>query len=141
MGSTSAITHLRSPGRCCQSVREAFRLGRVSIADCYAMSHVSEPEQLALLAAKRDGLSAAEVTHRVRKAKNGSSTAKFRRLRCPMASGAVVQISFADGGGIENAIEVAQDWVRIAKRAVERGWDAKTLERTCADEAKAGKPS
>jgi hypothetical protein len=55
-----------------------------------------------------------------------------------MPGGRTVSVS-GEGLSLDEAIDVAQKWIQFAKRAVERGWDAKTLERACAAEARNGK--
>jgi ParB family chromosome partitioning protein len=130
------VTRLLSPGKCVLAVREALKSGRVTLADCYAISRAgSDGQQDELLAAKLDGASAAEVTHRVRKAKRGTPAVKVCRLRCPLPSGAVVQVSLAGEGGIDEALEAVQDWMKEARKASEQGLDARTFERVCRDKA------
>jgi len=130
------ITRILSPSKCQAAVQEALKVGKISLSDCYAMSRVGEQQQQELLTAKLNGASAAEVTHRIRKAQNGTPTAKVSRLRCPLPSGAVVQVALPGKGGIEDAICAVQEWIKEARRALEQGLCAKTFERACQDKAR-----
>jgi ParB/RepB/Spo0J family partition protein len=137
--SESMVVRLLSPSRCSAAWQEALREGKVGISDCYAASKLPEAEQAALLAMKLSGASRDQIEQAGRKARNGSGPAavKVARIKCPVAGGAVVQIS-GEGISLDGAIEAAQEWVKEAKKASEQGLDAKTFERVCRDKAKRG---
>jgi hypothetical protein len=132
------ITYLLSPALCINAIREALQAGAIGISDCAAMSRVDEKTQHELLAAKLGGASRDQVHRQARKARNGDTPAvRVSRIKCALPGGRMVAIS-GEGITLDEAIESAQNWIKFAKKAVERGWDAKTLERACAAEAKTG---
>jgi ParB/RepB/Spo0J family partition protein len=136
--SAATITHLRSPGKCLPVIQEALKSGQVSIADTYALSRMDADQQHTLFTAKLEGISAAEVTHRARKVRNGKPDVQVSKLGCPLPSGAVVQVTLPGKGGIEEALEAVQEWSKEARRALEQGLDAKTFQAVMKDKAKKG---
>jgi ParB-like chromosome segregation protein Spo0J len=134
----SMMPRLLSPSRCIPAVQEALKEGRIGISDCYPISKLPESEQAALLAMKLSGASRDAIEQAARKRRNGKAPAvRVARIKCPVASGAVVQIS-GEGMSLDDAIEAALEWLKEAKKASEQGLDAKTFERVCRDKAKRG---
>jgi ParB/RepB/Spo0J family partition protein len=134
----SMVTRLLSPSQCIPAVQEALKEGKLGISDCYAISKLPEAEQAALLAMKLSGASRDAIEQAARKKRNGNAPAiRVARIKCPVAGGAVVQIS-GEGISLNDAIEAAQEWIKEAKKACEQGLDAKTFERVCRDKAKRG---
>ena len=89
-----------------------------------------------MLAVKLSGASRDAIEQAGRKTRNvGKQAVRVARIKCPLTSGAVVQISGADIS-LDEAIEAAQEWVKEAKKASEQGLCAKTFERLCRDKAK-----
>jgi len=99
----------------------------------------SDPDRQRELAALARDLSRKELASKVRLSRrNGeAATVRVERIKCLVASGAVVQISGA-GINLDEAIDAAQEWIKEAKKASQQGLDAKTFERVCRDKAKAG---
>lgn len=132
----STVTRLLSPSQCIPAVQEALKEGKLGISDCYAISKLPESEQAALLAMKLSGASRDAIEQAARKQRNGNAPViKVARIKCPVANGAVVQIS-GEGISLNDAIEAAQEWIKEARKASEQGLDAKTFERVCRDKAK-----
>jgi len=132
----ASITHLRSPGKCVPAIQEALKAGRITIADCYPLSRASDREQHELLAAKLNGASAAEVTHRVRRARNGNKPqVRVNRINCPLPGGRSIVFS-GQGITLQDAIEAAREWIKEAKEAVEKSIDAKAFQAMCQSKAK-----
>lgn len=135
----SMVTRLLSPSKCIPAAQEALAAGKIGISDCYAISKLPEWEQAGLLALKLSGASRDAVEQAGRKSRKGqAATVKVARIKCPLPGGTVVQIS-GNGISLDEAIAVAQEWVREAKKASEQGLDAKTFERVCKDKAKGKK--
>jgi ParB family chromosome partitioning protein len=135
--SESMIVRLLSPSRCTVAWQEALRDGAVGVSDCYAASKLPETDQAELLALKLSGASRDQIEQAGRKTRKGNvPVVRVCRIKCPM-SNAIVQIS-GEGISLDDAIEVAQEWVKEAKKASEQGLDSKTFERVCKDKAKKG---
>jgi ParB family transcriptional regulator, chromosome partitioning protein len=136
----STVTRLLSPSRCSPAWQEALKAGTVGISDCYAASKLTTPqEQDGLLALKLSGASRDTIEQQGRKTRNGRqpSEEKASRIKCIVpGKAATVQIAGKSSLSLLEMIEVAQEWVKRAKRAAEQGWDCKTLERACKDESK-----
>jgi len=131
-------TRLLSPSKCIPAAQGALAEGKIGISDCYAISKLPEGEQPALLALKLSGASRDAVEQAGRKSRNGKSvTVKVGRIKCPLPSGATVMVS-GNGISLDAMIEAMQELLKKAKRAIEQGWDCRTFERACRDEAKAG---
>jgi len=132
--SPSAITHILSVDNLIPAAREAF-LGRAfGFSVAYEISKAGSPQgQHELLSARHNGASREAIARQHRKARNGNGepAVNVSRLRCPLVSGAVVQVSLAGEGGIEEALEAVQLWIKEARRAIETGLDARTFERAC----------
>jgi ParB family chromosome partitioning protein len=127
----SMATRLLSPSKCVSAWQEALKSGRVGISDCYAASKLDEQEQAELLALKLSGASRDAIEQAGRKKRSGNAPAvRVARIKCPVASGAVVQIS-GEGLSLDDAIVAAQEWIKEARKASEQGLDAKTFERVC----------
>jgi ParB family transcriptional regulator, chromosome partitioning protein len=138
--SEATVTHLLAVFKCVPAVQDAYRGGRLSRSDVYGMSKASEREQHELLAARLAGQlkNGQDVHRRARQSRNGNGQPAVRvgRIKCPLPSGAVVQVS-GEGISLDDAIEAAQEWLKKARKASEMGWDCTTFERACRDEARA----
>jgi hypothetical protein len=140
MGITaSMVSRVLSLSRCIAAWHEAAEAGRVGISDWSAAAQLDERGQHELLAMKLNGASREVLgaASRKRRSGHGRATVRVNRIKCTMPKGRTVSVS-GEGLSLDEAIDAAQEWIRFAKRAVERGWDAKTLERACAAEAKNG---
>jgi hypothetical protein len=114
---------------------ESLKAGRLGISDCYAISKLPECEQAAILARKLDGASRDELDRQVRKQRNGTPAVRMSRIKCPLPSGAVIQISGQEIS-LDDMIESLGELLKAAKRASDDGLDCKTFERVCKDKAK-----
>lgn len=135
----SMVTRLLSPSKCIPAAQEALKAGKIALSTCYALSKCETPEEQArMLTAALNGASRDQIEQAGRKSRNRQAAAvKVARIKCPVASGTVVQIS-GEGLSLDDAIEAAQEWIKEAKKASEQGLDARTFERVCRDKAKAG---
>ena len=131
----SMVTRLLSPSKCIVPVQEALKAGRLGISDCYAISKLPESEQAELLARKLDGASRDQIERQVRKQRNGTPAVRMGRIKCPLPSGAVVQVS-GNEISLDDMIEALADLLKEAKKASEEGLDCRTFERVCKDKAK-----
>jgi len=133
----STLTKYLSPSRCIPAVQQALEAGTVGITDCYAMSLLPPEEQTALLALKLAGASRDRVAQEGRRKRSGGGSAlKVSRIKCPLPSGATIQVS-GESISLDDAIEAAQEWIKEAKKASEQGLDAKTFQAVMRDKAKA----
>ncbi len=129
----STLTKYLSPSRCVPAVQQALEAGRIGITDCYAMSLLPPEDQTALLALKLAGASRDRVVQEGRKKRTGGSpVVKVSRIKCPLPSGATVQVS-GEGISLDDAIEAAQEWIKAAKKAAEQGLDARTFQAVMRD--------
>jgi len=135
--SESMVVRLLSPSRTSPEWQSALKEGTVGISDCYAASKLPKEEQPALLAMKLSGASRDAIEQAGRKSRNGKvALVKVSRVKCPLPSGATIVVS-GEAISLDDMIEAMQELLKKAKRASEQGWDCKTFERACKDEAKA----
>ncbi len=121
------------------AVQEAADAGKIGLAAWYQISLLPHAEQPALLDMHLAGMPAGQIAQISRKKRKAASTAaeiKVSRVKCPLPSGATVTIS-GEAISLEDMIETMQELLKKAKRASDQGWDCKTFERACKDEAKA----
>ena len=57
------------------------------------------------------------------------------RIKCPLPSGTVIQVSGAEIG-LDEMIDAIAELLKEAKKASEQGLDARTFERVCKDKSK-----
>lgn len=131
----SMVTRLLSPSKCIGEVQDALKAGKLGISDCYAISRLPESEQAGLLSMKLSGASRDQIEKQARKKRNGTPAVRVSRIKCPLPSGSVVQVSGAEIS-LDDMIEAIAELLKEAKRASEQGLDAKTFERVCKDKAK-----
>jgi ParB/RepB/Spo0J family partition protein len=134
----SMVTRLLSPSRCTEAWQEALAMGQVGISDCYAASKLDPQEQAQLLALKLSGASrdAIEQAGRKRRNSTGTQAVKVSRIKCPVpGNGATVVVS-GEAMSLEEMIEAITELLREARKANEKGLDARTFERVCRDLAK-----
>jgi ParB/RepB/Spo0J family partition protein len=112
----STITHLLSPSKLNDAWKEALKGGLVTIADCYAASRVDDRAQHELLAAKRDGASAAELSRRARRKPSNADQPKLSRVRIPLADGGTLVVQ-RPGLDIEAFIALLGDILDDARKA------------------------
>jgi ParB/RepB/Spo0J family partition protein len=132
----SMVTRLRSAARCIPAVREALAGGAIGISDAYALSKADEDEQTQLLALKLSGASRDQIEQQVRKKRNGTPAVRVSRIKCPLASGAVIQVSGQDIS-LDDMIAALVELLKEAKRASEQGLDARTFQSVMRDKSKA----
>lgn len=138
----SMVTRLLSPSKCIPTVQEALRANTITIRDCYAISQLpEEKDQQGLLNLRlAPGGKLADVeqhSRKARKASNGTAaTIRVTRIKCEVpGKGATVVVS-GEAISLEDMIEALGELMKEAKKASERGLDAKTFERVCRDLAK-----
>ncbi|MFZ1934981.1 MAG: ParB/RepB/Spo0J family partition protein [Thermoguttaceae bacterium] len=132
----SMVTRLLSPSKCIGAVQEALKAGKLGISDCYAISRLPEADQAGLLALKLSGASRDAIESKVRKQRNGTPAVRVSRIKCPLPSGAVVQVSGAEIS-LDEAIDAMKEAVKAMQKASETGLDAKTAQAVWRDMAKA----
>jgi ParB family chromosome partitioning protein len=121
-------------------VQELVNSGALHLSKASLISQQeSAPDRQRELAALAKDISREELATKVKQSRrNGkAATVRVERIKCPIAGGAVVQIS-GEGMNLDEAIAAAQEWTKQAKKASQEGLDAKTFERVCRDKAKAG---
>jgi ParB family transcriptional regulator, chromosome partitioning protein len=134
----SMVTRLLSPSRCTEAWQEALAMGQVGISDCYAASKLDPQEQARLLALKLSGASRDAIEQAGRKRRNnpGTQAVRVSRIKCPVpGNGATVEVS-GEAMSLEEMIEAITELLREARKANEKGLDARTFERVCRDQAK-----
>ena len=133
----SMVTRILCVADLIPAAREAFLDGAFGFSKAYTIVKAgSEPGQRQMLASLLSGTSRDEGERQVRRQRHAQAPAvRVSRVKCPLPSGAVVQVS-GEGINLDEAIEAAQEWVKEAKKAREQGLDAKTFERVCRDKAK-----
>jgi ParB/RepB/Spo0J family partition protein len=131
----SMVTRLLSPSKCIAAWQDALKDGKVGISDCYAASRLPESEQAGLLALKLSGATRDQIEQQARKKRNGTPAVRVSRIKCPLPSGSVIQVSGTEIS-LDDMIEAIVELLKEAKRASEQGLDAKTFERVCKDKAK-----
>ena len=124
-----------SPSKCIGAVQDALKDGKLGISDCYAISRLPERDQAGLLALKLSGATRDQIEHKVRKQRNGTPAVRVSRIKCPLASGTVIQVS-GEEISLDDMIAAIVELLKEAKCASEQGLDAKTFERVCKDKAK-----
>ena len=116
--------------------RETFLRGAFGFSVAYGISKATEEQQHLLLASKLSGVSRDEIERQGRKQRNGTPAVRVSRIKCPLPSGAVVQVS-GQRLSLDDMVKVVADFSKMAKRASGEGMCAKTFERMCQDKAKA----
>jgi ParB/RepB/Spo0J family partition protein len=135
----SMVTRLLSPSNCIPAWQEALAAGKVGISDCYAASKLDAQAQAGLLALKLSGASRDAIEQAGRKSRTSTPNAvRVTRIKCQVpGKGATVVVS-GEAISLEDMIEAITELLKEAKKASERGLDAKTFERVCRDLAKKG---
>ena len=132
----SSCTRLMSPSKCIGEVQDALKDGKIGISDCYAISRLPEGDQAGLLALKLSGATRDQLENSVRKKRNGTPAVRVSRIKCPLPSGSVVQVSGAELS-LDDMISAIVELLKEMKRASEQGLDAKTFQSVMRDKAKA----
>jgi ParB family chromosome partitioning protein len=115
---------------------DAFLSGRISLGRAYEIACECDLVQHEMVRACLDGTGATRETLQTisRKARNtGLPQERVNKVRCIM-DGGVVQISGKDLD-LDSAVEIVQAWLKKAKKALESGWNASTLQAACKAEA------
>jgi ParB/RepB/Spo0J family partition protein len=131
----SWVTRVLAIDELIPAAREAFLGGAFGLSVAYEISKASAEEQHELLAAKLSGASRDEIGRQGRKQRKGTPAVRVSRIKCPLPSGAVVQVS-GQAISLDDMIEAIVELLKEAKKAAEQGLDAKTFERVCKDKAK-----
>ena len=64
----ASVTYMLSPSKCLPVIQEALKAERITLADCYTLSKVSDAEQHGMLAAKLNGTKPEELRRQARRA-------------------------------------------------------------------------
>ena len=122
----SMVTRWMAWDRCIELVQQALSCDSLTLQQMYSISQLPKEQQESALRETVDGKKPRQ---------NGK---KMARLKCELASGAVVTLSTeGDGWGMDEVIENLAELVKAAKKAKEEGLDSKTFERVLADKARA----
>jgi ParB family chromosome partitioning protein len=143
--SEATVCHLMAVFRCLPAVEAAYRGGRLSRADVYALSKCgSDREQHELLAARLAGqlTSGQAVGRRARRSRNGNDSGgaavRVSRVTIPLASsGTTVGVS-GSGLGMDQVVEALAETLKEARRASDAGYDVKTWQSMMRDKARGG---
>ena len=121
--------------RAMPAVKEAFLADVFGLSIAYPIALETEAVQHQMLAAYFSGNATREDLKAMsRKARSTSGPVdRVSRIKCVM-DGGVVQVSGKDID-LEAACGIVQAWLKRAKKAIEAGWNAKTLEQACKAEA------
>jgi ParB family chromosome partitioning protein len=134
----SSMTRILSPSRCSPAWQNALKDRKVGISDCYAASKLPEDAQAELLALKLSGASRDAIEQAGRKKRNGDTqSVKVSRLKVPLASGVIVQVS-GPAITLDDAIEATQAALKAMKKAREDGLDSKTAQAVFRDKSRKG---
>lgn len=123
-------------------MQDAYRGGRLSRADVYGMSKVSEREQHKLLAARLSGQlrNAQEVHRQARRSRSGNGDApaaiRLSRVRIAMPGGASIVISGRELS-MGEVVELLAETLKEARKAEEQ-FDVKTFQSMMRDKSRAG---
>jgi ParB family transcriptional regulator, chromosome partitioning protein len=128
-----------SPDSLIPAAREAFLGGAFGLGIAYEISKASsEQDQHRLLAARLAGATRDEIVREGRKPRTGTGQAvRVAHIRCPLASGATVQIS-GEGISLDDAIEAMSEALKAMRKAREDGLDSKTAQAVWRDKSKVG---
>jgi ParB-like chromosome segregation protein Spo0J len=135
------LTKLSSLWGCIPPVVEAASQGKIGPKAWYPISLLKEPaDQQGLLSMHLSGMPGeqiASLSRAKRKAPAAEGETKTAsRTKCIVpGKDATLQISAGSSMTLDQMIEVAKEWVKRATRASENGWNAKTLESACKNEA------
>ncbi len=132
----SSITRMLSFTKCITAWKEAFKAGTVGMRDVYAASKLPESELAALLALKLSGASCDDLERVSRKKRNSTPAVRVNRIKCPLPSGSVVQVS-GEEIGLDDAVDALKEAVKAMQKASETGLDAKTAQAVWRDMASA----
>ena len=130
----SMVTRLLSPSKCIAAWQDALKDGKVGISDCYAASRLPESEQAGLLAL-HSGATRDEIEHKARTKRNGRPAVRVSRVKCPLPSGSVIQVS-GEEISLDDMIASIAELLKEAKKASEQGWDVRAFEKVCKARAK-----
>ena len=130
----SMVTRLLSPSKCVPAWREALRLGKVSISDCYAASKLPESEQAGLLELKLSGASRDSLEDAGRKKRATAPAVRVSRVKCLLPSGVQIVVS-GEGVSLDESIDALNEAIKEMKRARELGYTAKTFSAAMKDKA------
>lgn len=131
----SWVTRILAIDELIPAAREAFLAGAFGLSVAYEISKASTEEQHELLAAKLSGASRDEVGRQGRKKRNGTPAVRMSRIKCPLPSGVVIQISGREIS-LDDMIESLVELLKAAKKSSDDGLDCRTFERVCKDKAK-----
>ncbi len=133
------VSKVLSLDRCAPAVRAAASEGTIGLSDWYAISKApAEPDQAALLAAKRNGASRDELEGRVKRAANGpTAAARVARLRCQLPGVCVTLAGAGEGMTLGDVEEALVALLKEVRRGKEQGLDSKTFSAVLRDKAKA----
>ncbi len=137
----SMVTRILSPSNCIPAWQEALKAGKVGISDVYVASKLPESEQAALLALKLSGVSRDELEKRGRKLRNGKTPGiQVKRLKIPLLGpqGRSVTIAAGSNLSLEDAIEILQETLKLARKAQGENLDGKTWVAVMRQKAKTG---
>jgi ParB/RepB/Spo0J family partition protein len=121
----STITHLLSPSKLNDAWKEALKGGLVTIADCYAASRTDDRGQHELLAAKRNGASAAELHRRVRRKPSNGDQPKVSRVVVPLVGSGSLTI-IRKNLDMDGVCELLAAALEDARKAVRANYTVKT---------------
>jgi ParB family chromosome partitioning protein len=131
----SMVIRLLSPSKCVESVQAAFAEGKVGISDCYAISRLSEAEQVAALAMKLNGASRDTLASHARRQRQGNTPAvRISRVKCDL--GAVSITLVGNELGLDEVIEALGEAQKEARKARDQNLDVKTWSSVMRDRAR-----
>ena len=80
----------------------------------------------------------AELSRKARKPASAGATSTVKRITCQVPGKCATVVVSGEAISLDGMIEALSELMKEAKKASERGLDAKTFERVCRDLAKKG---
>ncbi len=137
----SMLTRLLSLWKTIPPVVKAAAEGKIGPKAWYSISLLAEADQAGVLEMHLAHVPAAqivELSRQKRKPSSAGSTVKVSRIKCEVPGKGVTVVVSGEAISLDDMIEAMAELTKEAKKASERGLDAKTFERVCRDLAKKG---
>ena len=136
----SNVSRLLSLWKAIPAVAEAAATGVLTPKAWHPLSMLPESEQYGLLQMHLAGLPGTQIAELGRKKRAAAAAPpaeKSGRAKFVVpGKGVTLQVVCESAMTLDQMIDAAQDWVKRARRASDNGWDSRTLEQACRDEAK-----
>jgi len=116
--------------KCIPQAKELAEKGLLNLNEWYRLSKLSPERQAEKLAAKLTGANP--------KGDSESETVRVTRINCDVPGRKKAKLCIAaENLSLSLAVEIAQDWLREAKKAIEQNISAPSFVKVCRDKSKA----